>query len=789
YLIFYACNSYSALLEERNHSDFRSGWVEALSDLSRYQMACCALAEKQQAGTTALLATPAPSPMSVLAKSMSPSTESQIDTPRPSTPNGGGSSNRAELPAPAAPNVHVRIDDSPLPSPGLAARLLLDVPSVGAAAARMMELPLEKEHWRQVAREWYVKGLAGTLGAGKLHHHIGLLCRERDTSGESSGECITFMITVHPYGETSCQVILQLWSQPAQTRRQGPDADVADLYTLLQSMLFTHIQLDDFRDVLKHFNEKLHIKGGAVVEERDWIMMSIINLGAILEYGRPNTVLRRIAGIGGRDGVSTRAGVSPVLMAKKADDDDRKMDVDEEDTAPRRVPPPLKLAMQFTFSMLAHALRNPMRKSSPFARPTLNPHITIMLIFLATAMKDPQALAILEQFIPWADLSAFLTAIPRRVMFREQQKERSESVVLLTSGCKPLPEDWCLRGLGWGGKRVYPMGFWGKEANIEDRNIEVEVPDKSEGGDQMDRIIEDEREENEAANELGKRWVRVARAGLKIAKHVEGVLASKVAWWQEEERRAREEEEKCLRVRCWDEDSMDADDEDGLAAEDPADETEDDETDTPEIKALKDCRWYLQSLLDSSSQGHVRSTLRVVPGYTTLVFDTNIHLSSLSIFSSLVECLQWTVVVPLPVIMELDGLASNASPLGEATTAASEYITSHIRSHSTSLKVQTSRGNYISSLNIWTEQVDFAGDEAPWERSMDDLILRAAIWQDEHWIDRSAMLQSDGVSRNTSSAAKVVLLSFDCMLRLKARSRQLSAANEQDMVSILTPGR
>lgn len=94
------------------------------------------------------------------------------------------------------------------------------------------------------------------------------------------------------------------------------------------------------------------------------------------------------------------------------------------------VPPPLKLTMQFTFSMLAHALRNPMRKSSPFARPTLNPHITIMLTFLATAVKDPQALAVLERFIPWVDLSAFLTAIPRRVMYREQQKERSESAVL-----------------------------------------------------------------------------------------------------------------------------------------------------------------------------------------------------------------------------------------------------------------------------------------------------------------------------------------------------------------------
>ncbi|TFY56018.1 hypothetical protein EVJ58_g7892 [Rhodofomes roseus] len=158
--IYYAYTFYCALLEERNLSDFRSGWVEALGDLSRYQMAYCALVEKQQTVTaTTLLSAPAPSPMTLLTKSMAPGADSQIDTQRPSTPNGGGSSNRAELRAPAAPEVHARINDSPPPSPGRAARLVLEVPSVGLAAARAMELVPEKEHWRQIVREWYTKGL------------------------------------------------------------------------------------------------------------------------------------------------------------------------------------------------------------------------------------------------------------------------------------------------------------------------------------------------------------------------------------------------------------------------------------------------------------------------------------------------------------------------------------------------------------------------------------------------------------------------------------------------------
>ena len=58
-----------------------------------------------------------------------------------------------------------------------------------------------------------------------------------------------------------------------------------------------------------------------------------------------------------------------------------------------------------------------------------------------------------------------------------------------------------------------------------------------------------------------------------------------------------------------------------------------------------------------------------MPGYTVLVVDTNILLSSLAEFSALVESKRWTVVVPLPVIMELDSQSSNMTALGEAATA------------------------------------------------------------------------------------------------------------------------
>jgi len=59
---------------------------------------------------------------------------------------------------------------------------------------------------------------------------------------------------------------------------------------------------------------------------------------------------------------------------------------------------------------------------------------------------------------------------------------------------------------------------------------------------------------------------------------------------------------------------------------------------------------------------------------------------------------------------------------------------------------------------------------------MDDLILQAAIWQDEHWLDGSAMLKDSRITSDMAGAIRVVLLSLNHNLRLKAQLTQLPAA-------------
>jgi len=93
------------------------------------------------------------------------------------------------------------------------------------------------------------------------------------------------------------------------------------------------------------------------------------------------------------------------------------------------------------------------------------------------------------------------------------------------------------------------------------------------------------------------------------------------------------------------------------------------------------------------------------------------------------------------------------------------------------------------------------------DKNMDDLILKAAIWQDDHWVDRSSMLKApESAANELSGAVKVVMLSLDrnresfvatyarystnplplfSLVRLKARSRQLPAASEKDLASLL----
>jgi hypothetical protein len=792
--IYYAYTFYTALLERNTFSDYRAGWLEALGDLARYRIVIAAMVPTAHHGSSSLTTaavnggfrtSPVGSTMS-LSGAMS-TTSSEKHPARPCSPT----------------------------------------PSVGIVAARLMELEPEKDRWRRIARDWYAQVVAEVPGHGKLHHHLGLLSREAE--GEELRAVYHFvksMIATHPF-ETARESVLPLWSPAAQARRSAPDARAPELFVFLHGMLFTKIQLDDFSATLARLLERLSIEEP---EAREWTMMAAVNIGALLEYGRSQGVLRRAGVFGQLDRNAAAATVTKVKLARKSQTDER-MEVDSDErrrssdmealnaqspstvqassvlsdsAASTEQPFAFKMAQELTFSMLAHALRS--------TRDGPNPYVTVLLTFLQTVLRIPECLAALERAIPWSDLAAFLSKGPRVSSSSAQSDKLGQNSILL--------EDWAIRGMAWHG-RLFQRGYW--DGN-DDQQMEMEMldahcpPVETADGDGM---WEDDLGENEKhkPSRATLAWRRTMWASVKIANKVsgfrwdekrswwiDGALADKARQWEEEARQAREEEERRKMGRRW----VDVDGDQVMDAEDEVTDlsesgSEDDEDDPEEIKVLKARRRYLRSLQQSSMSLPTTSAVRhrrpvrpprasrnvavptqlqLVPGYTVLVLDTNILLSSLPMVASLVQSLRWTVVVPLPAIMELDGLASNANALGDAAKAAIEFVASHVRSHSDGLKVQTSRGNYLSSLSVRAEQIDF-DDPDSWERCMDDLILKAAIWQDDHWVDRSALLKVELPGERPKSAAKVVLLSLDRNLRLKARARHLDAASERDLGALL----
>ena len=143
---------------------------------------------------------------------------------------------------------------------------------------------------------------------------------------------------------------------------------------------------------------------------------------------------------------------------------------------------------------------------------------------------------------------------------------------------------------------------------------------------------------------------------------VKGALAQKVEKWKAEEVAEQEEERRCLRATHWvDDNSMEVDGEESATEGCESEESEDDEMDTNEVKALKARRRYLRALLQSgpsksqpSSSPRCRAcphsthqkqvdpreiAFNIVPSYTVLVINTNILLSSLSMFATLVTAL------------------------------------------------------------------------------------------------------------------------------------------------------
>lgn len=141
------------------------------------------------------------------------------------------------------------------------------------------------------------------------------------------------------------------------------------------------------------------------------------------------------------------------------------------------------------------------------------------------------------------------------------------------------------------------------------------------------------------------------------------------------------------------------------------------------------------------------------------------------------------------VVTEINGLQQRQNALGLAAKNAMLALTSLMSDAGATLKIVTSRGNYLRDLTQRSEDIDFGPGVS---RTIDDVIVRAGIWEKEHWMDRRGLLHpSAGVDRSQpikSNVVKVLLVSNDRNLRLKGRAKGLDVAAPAELEILVNPG-
>jgi hypothetical protein len=126
----------------------------------------------------------------------------------------------------------------------------------------------------------------------------------------------------------------------------------------------------------------------------------------------------------------------------------------------------------FTFGLLSVALVRSGSTDEP--DPNVFPMIHVYLVFIWYLASVEPAMALVERFIPWGDLVAYLNKLaePKMMTARVYSTKFPGS----TDGGKgrPLPEDYALRGQPYT-REYFPVN-WHKDAGIDDEERLIELP-------------------------------------------------------------------------------------------------------------------------------------------------------------------------------------------------------------------------------------------------------------------------------------------------------------------------
>ena len=364
-----------------------------------------------------------------------------------------------------------------------------------------------------------------------------------------------------------------------------------------------------------------------------------------------------------------------------------------------------RLAQKLAFGMLDLALAHPFRIVGDSKVP--NPYIILVLTFVASLAQHPSALRHLERALPWAALVDLFNSLPSSIEVRLDAQSKLLGSPLPEDWCI-RGMDWTGKhvfGRGYwktktpapgGGRRdeMLPPPITGPPSAAL---VESEMDALKFSLDALDEFADGDAEEHESAVLANARWRRVAVLAAWLVRAVPGLdfdaneaqgtkfriggaLDTKLRRWRKEDDDAREAERRS-REDKWERDAR-RDDELDDETEDDDDDDDEDPTDSDAVRELKVRSFWLSRKLETDSllvlqarrrelkaivrqarqtrrpttsslvprgpkKAHHRPTVSTFPGFTVLVFDTNILLTSLRLFCDVLETETWTVVVPL----------------------------------------------------------------------------------------------------------------------------------------------
>ncbi|GAA96454.1 uncharacterized protein L969DRAFT_74677 [Mixia osmundae IAM 14324] len=713
--IYFAYTFYTNLLEEQALAVFRSSWLEQLGDLARYRMAIAGLGASE--ATSELPA-------------------------RESSPEDESSTEEHKSPAAA---------------------------SIGDAALGDWEVE-EQGTWRDVARDWYARGVAETPNRGRLHHHLALL--SKDDSMRALYHYCRSLTASEPFWPAR-ESMLTLFSSEAQKQRAQAGATAGELFVHLQGMLFTKVDLDDYDDVLARFREALRvtfitIKAGqrirkkATLADARWSMMGIITVTALLQFGADESALKAAMGKEAQAVTNDNKPSAIMIKSSKAAEDSsvEHRTVGNQSADEYSSPVVFTLAAQLAYELLEHVITHLYRPDN--SHPAVCPYITIHLAFLHHISSKAGALRLLERYVPWKSLVNLFCQIPSQIAVRADPPHRISGTA--------NDEDWCLRGTDWIGRERFARGFWRtRSAHTNGEDAEASHPAQAKGPEsEIDYLASDpfaptselilpsgqvESEQLTHSQDLARgRWQRIALMAVWLAKTVPGlsfnaaldhqhkfslqtILADRASTWAQARQRAAYDKRSAS--------------------------------------------------LEREQAGHTNGkaprkagSTAILANQTIFVFDTNILMTDLQLLDRLLPSGKWIVIIPLMVVTELDGLAKETSEAGASANKALDALRAALSDHPDCIKLQTSRGNYLNDLNIRWEAIDFSSDaQGEQIRSIDDVILQAAIWQSKHGIGLASASPTDPVV--------VALVTADRNLRLKATVRSLLAGSSQQILQWL----